>query len=249
MEVHHHAHTARKKWTHYIWEFLMLFLAVFCGFLAEYQLEHTIEKDREKQYIISLVKDLEYDTLQFNFKIDQLEHKIPYFDSVFSFLKNPVSFNYKLSLKYYLYSIVQEFYTPAEPTIQQLKNSGNLRLIKNKLVLDSILIYDNNIIGSYHDQIDYIFLFQNRLIAFTEKIFDFSEYNQYMDKYKFGGSFQNLENYDLPLLLKSSPELNELYNQFVDYKVADLYFKYLLENRKKEAVQLIKFIKKEYHLK
>ena len=46
MEVHHHTHlasgkthTARKKWTHYFWEFLMLFLAVFCGFLAELQLQ------------------------------------------------------------------------------------------------------------------------------------------------------------------------------------------------------------------
>ena len=46
MEVHHHAHlasgethTSRKKWTHYLWEFLMLFLAVFCGFLAENQRE------------------------------------------------------------------------------------------------------------------------------------------------------------------------------------------------------------------
>jgi hypothetical protein len=53
MEVHAHTHTpsppagrAGKKWTHYFWEFLMLFLAVFCGFLAEYQLEHKIESDR-----------------------------------------------------------------------------------------------------------------------------------------------------------------------------------------------------------
>ena len=57
MEVHAHTHTARKKWTHYLWEFLMLFLAVFCGFLAEYQLEHKIEKDREVQFIKSLVTD------------------------------------------------------------------------------------------------------------------------------------------------------------------------------------------------
>ena len=53
MEVHHHSHPghsgSRKKWTHYFWEFLMLFLAVFCGFLAEYQLEHKIEKNRERQ--------------------------------------------------------------------------------------------------------------------------------------------------------------------------------------------------------
>ena len=42
MEVHPHPHTpsppagrAEKKGTHYLWEFLMLFPAVFCGFLAE----------------------------------------------------------------------------------------------------------------------------------------------------------------------------------------------------------------------
>jgi hypothetical protein len=29
----------------------MLFLAVFCGFLAEYTLERKIEKDRERQFI------------------------------------------------------------------------------------------------------------------------------------------------------------------------------------------------------
>ena len=35
MEVHAHSHTPQKeKWTHYFWEFLMLFLAVFCGFLC-----------------------------------------------------------------------------------------------------------------------------------------------------------------------------------------------------------------------
>ena len=50
MEVHAHTHTPRKKWTHYFWEFLMLFLAVFCGFLAENQREHFIEHRREKEY-------------------------------------------------------------------------------------------------------------------------------------------------------------------------------------------------------
>ena len=50
MEVHHHTHAThgKKNWKSYFWEFLMLFLAVFCGFLAEYQLEHVIEHQREK---------------------------------------------------------------------------------------------------------------------------------------------------------------------------------------------------------
>ena len=62
MEVHAHTHTPRKKWTHYFWEFLMLFLAVFCGFLAEYQLEHKIEKDRERKFMRLLVQDLQSDS-------------------------------------------------------------------------------------------------------------------------------------------------------------------------------------------
>jgi hypothetical protein len=33
MEVHHHSHHP-KKWKEYISEFLMLFLAVFSGFMA-----------------------------------------------------------------------------------------------------------------------------------------------------------------------------------------------------------------------
>jgi len=76
MEVHAHSHTARKKWTHYLWEFLMLFLAVFCGFLAEYQLEHKIENDRGKQYIISFFDDLKYDTSHLTAVINNYKEKV-----------------------------------------------------------------------------------------------------------------------------------------------------------------------------
>ncbi|MBL0274465.1 MAG: hypothetical protein IPQ06_15790 [Chitinophagaceae bacterium] len=62
MEVHAHTHTARKKWTHYFWEFIMLFLAVFCGFLAENIREHAVERHREKQFIQAYLEDLKTDT-------------------------------------------------------------------------------------------------------------------------------------------------------------------------------------------
>ena len=67
MEVHHHAHNPaaphhKKNWKAYFWEFLMLFLAVSCGFLAEYQLEHKIERDREKKFIQTFIEDLKTDT-------------------------------------------------------------------------------------------------------------------------------------------------------------------------------------------
>ncbi len=66
MEVHAHSHTARKKWTHYFWEFLMLFLAVFCGFLAENIREHKIEQHRAKEFATSLVQDFQTDTAEIN---------------------------------------------------------------------------------------------------------------------------------------------------------------------------------------
>src|SRR5947207_11821372 len=56
MEVHKHPHhvTHKKKWGEYLLEFLMLFLAVFLGFLAENFREHQLEKEKGRQYIQSL---------------------------------------------------------------------------------------------------------------------------------------------------------------------------------------------------
>ena len=53
MEVHHPSHPHQKKnWKEYAWEFVMLFFAVFCGFLAEYKLEHVIEHQKEKHWLL-----------------------------------------------------------------------------------------------------------------------------------------------------------------------------------------------------
>src|SRR4026208_1599131 len=70
MEVHAHSHTPRKKWTHYFWEFFMLFLAVTLGFLVENQREHYIENKREKKYIRSMIEDLKEDTSSFRKAIE-----------------------------------------------------------------------------------------------------------------------------------------------------------------------------------
>lgn len=41
----------------------MLFLPVFCGLLAELQLEHYVEHQREKKYVIHLHQDLSKDSV------------------------------------------------------------------------------------------------------------------------------------------------------------------------------------------
>jgi hypothetical protein len=152
MEVHHHvhpaesgAHTNRKKWTHYLWEFLMLFLAVFCGFLAEYQLEHKIEKDREKDYIVSLVEDLAADTSNLAYVIKRFDEKNLQLDTVLKMYQK-LSIGYNDTLRRNLYA-VQGFpdFIYADRTMSQLKNSGAMRLISNKAAANAIADYDSKV--------------------------------------------------------------------------------------------------------
>jgi len=63
MEVHHHSHHP-KKWNEYISEFLMLFFAVFLGFMSEYYLEYRAERHKEHDYLVSMVEDLKADTTE-----------------------------------------------------------------------------------------------------------------------------------------------------------------------------------------
>src|SRR5689334_25333071 len=90
MEVHHPHHlTHKKKLGEYLLEFIMLFLAVFLGFLAENLREQNVEHHREKEYIHSLVEDLKSDTLQANDVLAKLTTRSIGIDSVIAALSSP----------------------------------------------------------------------------------------------------------------------------------------------------------------
>src|SRR5512146_2739857 len=129
MEVHAHAHTERKKWLHYLWEFLMLFLAVFCGFLAENFREHKVEKERERQFITSLVSDMRDDTLSITKQIENIEKGILLFDTLSKMLDSPESAKKNGEAIYYTsrMGIRQAPLANNSRTIDQLKNSGGFR--------------------------------------------------------------------------------------------------------------------------
>src|SRR5438309_5974112 len=90
MEVHKHPHhvTHKKKWTEYLLEFFMLFLAVFLGFIAENIREQVVDHEKEKQYMESLVTDLSSDTAIINKAIPLKEARIRSIDTVFMFFNS-----------------------------------------------------------------------------------------------------------------------------------------------------------------
>jgi hypothetical protein len=135
MEVHAHSHTSRKKWTHYFWEFLMLFLAVFCGFLAENYREHYVEDQRAIKHAKNLYKELYNDSILMtqtianrNNKEKQCSHYINYVkDSSFTNLSPGF-------LNSFVTALIQNQYIIFEPNdgiLNQLRNSGELRYFKN----------------------------------------------------------------------------------------------------------------------
>ena len=156
MEVHHHAHhEGKKNWKSYFWEFLMLFLAVFCGFLAEYQLEHKIEKDRELQFIQSLTTDLGDDVKSLKEMIEQEHSGIKYLDTLVDLLNDPLLAKQHGDQLYYVARIGPRSipFANNNRTFDQLKNSGGFRLIRK---MDA----SNHIMG-YYNQFSWIRLLED----------------------------------------------------------------------------------------
>ena len=155
MEVHAHSHTARKKWTHYFWEFLMLFLAVFCGFLAEYQLEHKIERDKEKIYVQNLLEDLKTDTVIYSEYTRNNKVLFNSIDTLIVLIKSPGIKQHIATLAFTARMILPNYkalYT-TDRTFEEMKSSGALRLIRNKQVANSVSHYYYSVIDlkKYND--------------------------------------------------------------------------------------------------
>jgi len=142
MEVHHHAHTpdpdkhrGRKKWTHYFWEFLMLFLAVFCGFLAENQREHGVELRRAKVYGANLYEELKKDTVSINNAIEGTRLIAGKLDTFCLYSTEKTKRHITNGMLYYYgsYATLLWVYTSDNTTIKELQSSGNLRIMSNDI--------------------------------------------------------------------------------------------------------------------
>ena len=244
MEVHAHTHTPRKKWTHYFWEFLMLFLAVFCGFLAEYQLEHIIENQREKKYISSFIEDLKADTAVITKYVKAKIEKRKDHDSLIWYLNspNPNQYGQRIYLLARQLTRGMNFF-PADGTIKQLKNSGGLRLIKNQQASDSILAYDQ--------AIDRILLTQSR----QEN--EITEIRPMMGKLMDANVLETMVYGDVIRPPSGNPALRTINKEFIldfiyaihQLKGSDALNAVRLQQLKERAIGIILFLKKEYHLK
>jgi hypothetical protein len=247
MEVHHHAHAAhgKKNWRSYFWEFLMLFLAVFCGFLAENQREHMVEHQREKKFIKSLVSDLEVDTARLNHILLQRHRRSGMLDSFVTLLNRQDAAAYGRYL-YYFNSFATRGpafrYTPVDGTMQQLKNAGNLRLIRKSAVNDSIIAYDVHtraLVWGSQDEEEIMDTYRN----IAEGIFDGRVLMSMRDE----DNNVFMTDYDPPLRITVDAvfRLNYRIHMLIAFNKT---LRRDVRIQLQKAVNLLTLLKKEYHL-
>ena len=142
MEVHHHAHSSRKKWTNYLWEFVMLFLAVFCGFLAEYQLEHKIEKERAEKYLQSMLLDVRTNIKNLDSLLVQDHLIINNHDSLVNWLLQDSATIDRSAFAQKMGAVWVRNFLVRKETYEQMKSSGSLRYVGNIDFLKKMMDYE-----------------------------------------------------------------------------------------------------------
>lgn len=242
MEVHHAHHSShKKKWHEYLLEFFMLFLAVFLGFIAENKRENVVERHREKQFMQSLVKDLELDTAYANECLFTISKRVLSIDSTLNYFTthSTVTKIQKSTVRQMRRSAWDQVFLEHTGTFDQLRYSGGLRLIHKRDIVDSI--------DKYYQQMARFALGrevyrsnQDLVSSLQEKLLDAFDNIKIRDpKLNFGDS----------ATMTIHPEyLNEYLNVLLRLKNAANNDKNSNNGIKARANNLIDLIKKEYHL-
>ncbi len=262
MEVHKHPHhvTHKKKWGEYLLEFLMLFLAVFLGFVAENFRESSAERHREKEYMVSMLVDLRNDTLAINRSIIKSKLLVAGFDSTLHFLtgdlhnRDTAEMALVYFFKYCIYSSIAKI---TDGTITQLKNNGGLRLVRDKNVIDKINLYYLGT-GVSAVQESSMLEYLNIIDQQAGEVFNYISNKDFINS----ANLDERALYETPLiemtrwLQKKGPIMltNDLkvlspFMNNMSYHMG-LMQTYVLQskNKKETAIELMQAIKKSYHI-
>jgi hypothetical protein len=246
MEIHHPHHvTHKKKWNEYLLEFFMLFLAVTLGFFAENMRENFTDRERETQYMESMIEDLKSDTTQMAAMIKAKQSRNMMIDSLAFFIGSPDYKSHLNDIYFFARSISPPMnFFPNERTIQQLKSSGGLRLIRNIKVSNSIMEYDQKMVMQLSDIGDE----ENLRLEYRKSVRNLFDGKVLMSMLNNSSRIEKPQN-NPPLFKVDKTGINDLIVDMQYVKKADQIQVVRYMELTKQATELIQLIKQEYHLK
>jgi hypothetical protein len=249
MEVHHHPDIRKKNFREYVFEGLMIFMAVTLGFFAERLREDMAEHSREKEFIVSMVEDAQLDIFHIDKSIALNKIRVLKLDTLAN-----ICFNYGTpgNNDAGLYKVIRycikhpDFVCPVERTMFQLKNAGGMRLIQKKEAVDSIIFYDD-ITKKMLNQQDYYELHLKILLDATEQMFDLKCFplNTKTLKWEFDPELLATGK----LISHDKIKIIELGNKAKIFQGIVMFYLDRLGEAKLHASNLINTLEKEYYLK
>src|SRR5882724_1530323 len=141
MEDHKQPGKERKKRSDYFWDFFMLFLAVTAGFFIVNLRESLTEHKREKEFMHSLMTDLQKDADSITAYTQKRDLKNSQCDSLVNQLTTSPADNKAQIYFWGRMATRRNHFYPQDGALQQLKSSGGFRVIHNQRVLDEINAY------------------------------------------------------------------------------------------------------------
>lgn len=248
MEVHKHPdlHHKKKHLKEYLLEFLMIFLAVTLGFLAENLREHFTDRSKEREYIKGFIRNMQDDTATLKHVISFDNKQVRGIDS-FLLLRRA---NMKLdsNRRNFYFLSYGNFYSSAtftsnNATLQQLKSTGDYRLIQKDHVADSLSKYDTDIQG-LTIQTNYYNEYFKEILSRLDEVTDMSVYGD--TSYIKDGIFTYKS---FPELNADDRQLRTLFNKVFDFRlITSSYANDMLNPQLENATRLISFLKKEYQM-
>jgi hypothetical protein len=144
METHpHHLQKGPgKKWKHYLFDFFMLFLAVFTGFLAENLREHIVERNRAHQFLQSMLLDVETNINNLDSLMRQNHVIIANHDSLLNCLLADSSTIDRAAFSRKMGAVWIRNFLVRKETYEQMKSSGSLRYVGNIEFLKKLMDYE-----------------------------------------------------------------------------------------------------------
>lgn len=219
----------------------MLFLAVFFGFLAEYQLEHKIERDREKQYMKSLIVDLRSDTSHINGVINLFSLRIRMEDSLKEALLKPGVINDgSIAYRYIGYPLTGSVFERSEGTINQLKNAGGWRLLHSTEVINKLNAYDE----AYRRSEVVNQLVREHYLQYVEILYRVANAELIDEPFK---SHRSVKSRTVYKWNTDNPrELKSLYNAVTHLQYVTNSYVLILNGLHKRAMDLMQFLEEKY---
>ncbi|MFT6187002.1 MAG: hypothetical protein ACJAUB_001754 [Cryomorphaceae bacterium] len=230
-----------KYFLYAIGEIVLVVIGILIALSINNSNQASSERKLESRYIFSLIEDAKTDLSNFNNAIIVNEERVNILDSL-----AVMCFNYTVKANKEPELFIQNqkaythpfFVTHTDRTLAQLKNTGSMRLITDKSIVDALIEYEGYF-AKLTNQQEWYESALNNLIESGIPVFNF----KYKSKNR--QELDELSDKTGKLMTTNNQLIIELGNRALMYSSITQYYLFLLEEGSKRSLELIEILEND----